>query len=400
MMDSSRRIVIAGAGLGGLCAALFLKRQGFDVAVLERAPELAEVGAGIQVAANGAKVLAALDLLEDVRRLGFEPAAAEIRDGVSGFTCYRNPLRGAHERRYGQPYVQIHRADLHGILLGACARAGIPVEIDAPVDSYERLDDGVVLRLASGREIEGDVLIGADGIHSAVRATMLGKEQPRFTGQVAWRGTVPAARLRPGVVPETAGIWVGPGRHFVHYYLRGGSLVNFVAVQERSAWREESWTTAGDVGELRAAFAGWHPAVGAILDQVDSTFLWGLFGRDRLPRWTDGPVALLGDACHPMLPFMAQGACMAFEDAAVLARCLASDGDANAALKRYETLRIERATRVQRQAEANARLFHVQNRAAQIVRLGAIWAGTHLIPGLATSRFDWLYGHDALAVTG
>ncbi|MCF4167057.1 FAD-dependent monooxygenase [Zavarzinia compransoris] len=395
MNDQTRRILIAGAGLGGLCAALCLRRLGFEVEVLERAPELAEVGAGIQVAANGSRVLADLELLDDVRRLGFEPEAAEIRDGVSGFTCYRSPLRGAHERRYGRPYVQIHRADLHGILLGACMRAGVGVTTDAPVEGYERLEDGVALRLASGREIEGDVLIGADGIHSAVRAAMLGREQPRFTGQVAWRGTVPAERLRPGVVPETAGIWVGPGRHFVHYYLRGGRLVNFVAVQERAAWREESWTTAGDVGELRAAFAGWHDAVGAILEQVESTFLWGLFGRDRLPRWTDGPVALLGDACHPMLPFMAQGACMAFEDAAVLARCLAGGGDAAGALKRYERLRIDRATRVQRQAEANARLFHVRNRAAQVLRLGAIWAGTHLLPPLAAARFDWLYGHDA-----
>ena len=258
-----------------------------------------------------------------------------------------------------------------------------------------RLRDGVTVTLASGRVVAGDVLVGADGIHSVVRAQMLGKEQPRFTGQVAWRGTVPADRLPPGLVPATAGVWVGPGRHFVHYYLRGGRLVNFVAVEERKAWQTESWTEPGDVNELRAAFAGWHDVVTGILARVEHTFLWGLFGRDRLPCWTEGRVTLLGDACHPMLPFMAQGASMAIEDAHVLAHCLAAGRAVpEQALVRYQAVRIERATRVQQQAVANARLFHVRNRAAQILRLGAIWAGTHAIPNLATSRFDWLYGHD------
>ncbi|PWR18057.1 FAD-dependent monooxygenase [Zavarzinia compransoris] len=396
-MSRKQRIVIAGAGLGGLCAALCLARQGFEVEVVERAPELAEVGAGIQISANAARVIAHLGLLDELRRRGFEPETAEIRDGRSGFTYFRNRLRDAHAERYGFPYVQIHRADLHDLLLTACTAAGIAVTIDSPVLTYRAFERTAAAVLISGREVEGDVLIGADGIHSAVRMRMLGAERPRFTGQVAWRGTIPAERLDRAKVAPVAGVWAGPGRHFVHYYLRGGALVNFVAIEERPRWDRESWTEPGAVAELRQAFAGWHETVQEILGAVENTFLWGLFGRDRLKRWTDGRVALLGDACHPMLPFMAQGAAMAFEDAYVLARCLAGDDDPVAALKAYERLRIDRATRVQRQAMENGRLFHARGRAEQWRRLAPVWLASHVLPGIARSRFDWLYGFDVTA---
>lgn len=393
-MTRKQRIIIAGAGLGGLCAALCLARQGFEVEVLERAPELAEVGAGIQISANAARVIDHLGLLPEMRRRGFEPEAAEIRDGLTGLTYFHNRLRGAHEARYGFPYIQIHRADLHDLLHDECRRQGIRVAIDNAVLTYRDFGTSVAAVLHGGQEVEGDLLIGADGLHSAVRARMLGPERPRFTGKVAWRGTIPANRLNRAKVAPTAGVWAGPGRHFVHYYLRGGELVNFVAIEERLHWDRESWTEAGNVAELRSAFAGWHETVQEIMGAVESTFLWGLFGRDRLPRWTEGRVALLGDACHPMLPFMAQGAAMAFEDAYVLARCLGRDADPLAALKAYEQSRIDRATRVQQQAVANARLFHAQGRLDQWRRLAPVWIASHLLPGIARGRFDWLYGHD------
>jgi len=242
-------------------------------------------------------------------------------------------------------------------------------------------------------------LIGADGIHSVVRESLLGPEHPRFTGNVAWRLVVPAERLPKHLVPPTACIWVGPGRHAVTYYLRRGELVNFVGVVERDERTIESWTQRGAKSNLAADFAGWAEPIAAIIAAATDCYRWALFDRAPLPKWSSGRVGLLGDACHPMLPFLAQGAAMAIEDAWVLSRELkASAQDVPAALASYETARKERTTRVQGNARARMGLYHKRGAAARMSTYGAMWLAGRLAPSLVHASQDWLYAHDVVAL--
>ncbi len=381
---------IAGAGLGGLLAALTLSRAGATVRVFEKAGTLGEVGAGIQLSPNAMHVARDLGVEAQIVAAGFEPKAAVIRNSRTGKRYVDAPLGAVCRERYGAPYIHIHRADLHAILLEAAITAGATIDTDTTVEGYETDDHSVRLHLSGGRVSEADLLIGADGLRSKVREAMLGAEDPDFTGQVAWRGVVPTAELPPGLIEPDATVWVGENRHLVTYYLRGGELINFVAVEERSDWREESWTRPGDLNELRAAFGDWHPAVATLIDKVDQSFLWALFDRKPLARWTDGRVALLGDACHPMLPFMAQGAAMAFEDAYVLARCVAENEDTSEALRWYAALRKPRTTTIQTRARENAAMFHLDGIGGRI-RM----AVASLLPARAAFwSLDSIYGFD------
>lgn len=382
------RVAIAGAGIGGLFAAAALAQAGCEVVLCERATALTEVGAGVQVSPNGARLLDRLGVLAAVRAAGFAPEAAEMRSGVSGARLLRLPLGAAAEARWGAPYLQVHRADLLHVLARATGEAGVALRLGAPV---ARAAEGALL-LEGGEAVEADAALGADGLRSAVRASLLGPDAPRFTGNVAWRATVPTAAVPPGLAAPNATVWVGPGRHLVTYRLRGGALVNVVAVEERAAWAEESWSAEGDPAALRAAFAGWRAA--PLLAAVERCWLWGLFDRDPPPFWARGRVALLGDACHPMPPFMAQGAVQAIEDGATLARLLPGADDPAAALRAYEAARRDRAARVLRTARSNAALFHARGLGAAL-RQGPIALGSRLIPAAAAARLDWLYGHDA-----
>jgi salicylate hydroxylase len=390
---TGRTIAIAGAGLGGLYAAAALARRGFKVVVCERSPVLGEAGAGIQVSPNGARLLRRIDALAAVEATAFQPEAAEMRLGVSGATVLHLPLGARAESRWGAPYLQIHRADLLAAIEAAARAAGVEIRLGCQVTGVDQSPSGAALLLDGGSAIEADAVLGADGLHSAVRALTFGPDAARFTGQVAWRGTVPTASLPRGLVHPTATVWVGPGRHLVTYYLRRGALVNFVAVEERKAWAEESWSAPGDVAEMRAAFRGWHRSAAAVLEAAEGCLLWGLFDRPPLASWVSGRVALLGDACHPMLPFMAQGAVQAFEDGAALSRHLGSGAAVPDALAAYERDRRARATRVQQVARSNARLFHASGTAERVLRYGPIALGARLAPSVAMSRLDWLYGH-------
>ncbi len=396
-MAQAMRIVIAGAGLGGLYAAAALARIGAEVVVVERAEALSEVGAGIQVSPNGSRLLARIDALTEVERDAFQPEAAEMRLGVSGATILHLPLGATAEARWGAPYLQVHRADLLSALARAAQAAGAEIRLDAPVAGVESGSDGARLRLENGETLEADLLIGADGVRSTVRDSLFGAVAPRFTGQTAWRGVVAADALPPGLVHPTATVWVGQGRHLVTYYLRRGALVNFVAVVERPEWVEEDWRARGDLEALRAAFAGWAPGAAKVIEAATECWLWGLFDRPPPPSWRKGCAALLGDACHPMLPFMAQGATQAFEDGAALAAALAREPDVDRALAAYETRRRGRAARVQAVARDNARLFHARGPAERLARYGPIFLGARAAPAFAMSRLDWLYGHDAAA---
>jgi salicylate hydroxylase len=389
------KVIIAGGGIGGLTAALCLHHFGLDVEVREAAPALSEVGAGIQISPNGMKVFEALGMSGAIADIAFAPDALEMRLGTSGRRIFQIPITARERRRWGGPYLHIHRADLLRVL-EATLRERLPhaVTLNSPVTGYCPQQDHVDVLNGEDAVATGDALIGADGIHSAIRTTMLGEDAPVFTGNVAWRAVVPMDVLGDLVPPPTACVWAGEGRHCVTYRLRRGTLANLVAVVERADWTHESWTEQGTREEALADFAGWHPVLTNLIEKADQHFRWALFDRKPLPRWTDGRVALLGDAAHPMLPFMAQGAVMGIEDAWAVAQCLSEDADAPAALQRYEGVRHARTARVQAAARANAGTFHKSGPAAQLATYGPMWLAGQIIPGVVHTRNDWLYAYD------
>ena len=357
--------------------------------VFEAAPAFGEIGAGIQLSPNCNRVLHRLGLAEALEAVAFLPVAGQMRDWASGETIVEVELGDGLRRRYGYPYYHIHRADLIGALADAArAEPRIALHTAAEAGGIEQ-SAGEVSLSAGGRRHRGRALIGADGIHSAVRAFLFGPEAPAFTGTVAWRGLVPAARLPEGFVRPVSSNWLGPGGHVVHYYVRSGRLVNCVCVVEKEGWERESWTERGDIEELKQDFAGWHDGVRRLIGAMDpdACYKWALFDRPPMPRWGKGRVTLLGDACHATLPFMAQGAAMAIEDGAVLAECLAAGGDVAAGLQRYEDLRRARSDRIQTGSRRNAELFHMRGEAA---------AERNRTLGASRSRtLEWLYSYDA-----
>ena len=388
------KILIAGAGIGGLTAALALLRRGFQVELLEQAEALREIGAGVQISANGMRVLADLGVAEAVLALAARPSHREVRLWNTGQAWGSFDLGAASLERYGQPYVTLYRPDLIAVL-EAALRAADPDCIRLGQKAVGCTQDarGATLHLADGTRVTGDALIGADGIHSAIRATLHGPSTAEFTGCVAWRGVIPAEALPPHLAAPVAANWVGPGRHVVHYPLRGGALVNVVGVVEREDWLEEGWNTPGTHAAMRADFAGWHADVQTLISAIPQPFLWALKLRQPLPRWTEGRITLLGDACHPTLPFMAQGAVMAIEDGIVLARALQDIADVPEALRAYEAARHERTSRVVQGSAANTRRYH--NPILGDPARAASHVESELAAAPAMERFDWLYRHDA-----
>lgn len=395
-MAASKKILIAGGGIGGLTAALCLHDAGVEVEVYERANALTDIGAGIQISPNGVKVLERLGLKEALARIAFRPQALEMRIGRTGTQLFAIPMRDEAERRYGAAYYHIHRADLIAVLSDELQRRA-PRALQTTKDfaGFEQTGRGVAASFADSSVAEGNALIGADGIHSRVRERLFGPERPRFTGNVAWRVVVPAAKLQ-GLVPPTACVWVGPGRHAVTYYLRGGELINFVGVVERNDWQNESWTERGDKTQLAADFAGWAKPIASIIEHATDCYRWALFDRDPLPKWSEGNVTLLGDACHPMLPFLAQGAVMAIEDGWVLSRKLKNAANILEALAAYEAERKPRTSRAQRGARAQMGLYHKQGLAA-FATYGPMWLAARAAPAFVHRRNDWLYAHDVVA---
>jgi salicylate hydroxylase len=375
--------VVVGGGIGGLTAALCLTRRGLSVTVVEQAPRFEEIGAGIQLSPNCTRVLHCLGLEEALRQDAFLPEATQFRHWRTGKVISQSPLGEAALARFGTPYYHMHRGDLLKVLVTAAeADPLIRLITGLRIDTVTQDDSGVRAE-AGGEILEGEYLVGADGIHSVVRAALWGAEKPRFTGNVAWRALVPADRLPPGLIRPMSTAWWGPGRHFVHYFVRRGELVNCVCVVEKAGWEVESWTEPGDHAELRADFAGWHETIGQLIDNMDrdSLFKWALHDRAPMGRWSQGRITLLGDACHPTLPFMAQGAAMAIEDAAVLADCLAAEGGERA-LRRYETLRLKRTARIQNGSRRNATLFHLSGVKAWLRDRAARKAGERTMDGL------------------
>jgi salicylate hydroxylase len=388
----SLRVLIAGGGIGGLTAALALAENGCEVTVFEQAPEFAEVGAGIQLSPNASRVLHALGLEKPLRAAAFLPEGTQFRHWRRGNVISESSLDEQVLSRYGAPYYHIHRGDLMAALVNAAhAHTDIELYSGVAVTGFDDTPDAVSLT-ATAASHTGDVLVGADGIHSRIQAVLWGEQAPQFTGNVAWRALVPAAQLPANLIRPVSTVWWGPGKHFVHYYVSGGEWVNCVCVVEKNGWQVESWTEQGDFDELRQDFAGWHSDIQLLLEGVDKTQLykWALFDRAPMPQWGKGRVTLLGDACHPTLPFMAQGAAMAIEDAAVLAGCLNKTSDVTAALQRYEDLRRARTARIQAGSRRNARVFHLSGMPAWLRNRAAKRAGGRAM--------DELYRYDALKV--
>ena len=378
-----RTALIAGAGIGGLTAALALSQRGWSVRVLERAGALGEAGAGVQQSPNAMRVHRALGVAAAVEAVGVRPRAAVIRDGRTGRALVRQSLADAEER-YGAPYLHLHRADLHAVLLSAARAAGVGVETGVEAEGYEA-DPPRLLTAAGARG--ADLIVGADGARSAIRARMHPGAAPRFTGQTAWRALVPADALPPGTIPPEATSWVGRGGHLVTYLVRDRTLVNVVGVRDDRPWAAEDWSQPGDPDAFRAAFAGWDARLAALLGAVTSCRLWGLYDHPPLPRWSDGAVTLLGDAAHPVLPFLAQGAGLAVEDAWVLADALEGRSVAEG-LVRYEASRRPRTARVARLSAGNAALFHRRGLGPVKLALGA------RLPALPARVMAGVYGAD------
>ena len=394
---SNGRVLVAGGGIGGLTAALCLARVGVEAVVFDKAAS-DEAGAGIQISPNASRVLHALGLASALQAVALQPDGIEFRHWRSGKVVGTAALGKAALAAYGFPYYHVHRGDLRAILVAAAEREpGVALHAAAEVRGLKQAGQRVCVAVrACGRETwhDGVALIGADGIRSTVRAALFGTAPPTFAGHVAWRALVPAERLPRGAVRPVATVWWGPRRHFVSYPVRAGALVNCVCVVEKAGWQVESWTARGERRELAADFAGWHADVQRLIDHMaaDALYKWAIFHRPPARRWSRGVVTLLGDAAHPMQPFMAQGAAMAIEDAAVLAACLADGGDVPAALQRYESARRARTAKVQRQTRRNATVFHLSGIAA--------WLRDRAAGPLAAAAMARVYGDDAMLRVG
>jgi salicylate hydroxylase len=387
--------IVVGAGIGGLTAALALRAAGLDVAVYEQADGLREVGAGIQLAPNATRLLHRLGLAAPLARVGVKPEAIEHKRWQDGRILLRQPLGETCERTFGAPYYHLYRPDLLAVLAEALP-AGV-VRLGHRCVAVAQDAGGVTLAFDNGVDARAPVVIGADGIHSTVRALLLGPESPRFSGSIAYRGLVPAERLQRLGLPRYSNGWLGPERHFVHYYVgAGGRLMNFVAIVPARDWRVESWSAPGEVADALVEFDGWHPTVRTIIGAADRTHRWALYDREPLETWSVGRVTLLGDAAHAMLPFMAQGACQAVEDAAVLARCLGGvrPEAVPAALGQYEAIRKPRVWEVQRASWRNATTYHLPDGESQRER-DAAWAAS-AARGPYSER-GWLFAYDAEA---
>ena len=384
------QVAIIGGGIGGLAAALSLFRAGFDVHVYEQAHALREVGAGIQVSPNASRVLHGLGLGDPLAKLGVRPFAFHLRRWDDGRTLVKTPLGDTVIATFGFPHYQSHRADVLAMLINAFPTERLHVG-HRLVDFVDR-GNHVDAAFENGEHVTTDALVGADGIHSTVRQLLFGPSNPHFTGVIAYRGLVPTDRIKHLDVEVNAQIWMGPGKHIIIYYVAAKRLLNFVGLVEQDTWTRESWTDRGDVKDLHAAFVGWDPDLRAIIDTVDETFIWGLFDRAPLPRWSVGRVTLLGDACHPMLPFMAQGAAQALEDGVSLTACLAKIGGVSAALSHYEKLRLPRTSRMQAMSAANKTRFHLPDGPAQQERDAKMASGS---TDYSIKAIAWLYNYDA-----
>jgi len=392
-----RRALIAGAGIGGLAAALALSRAGFEVDIFERAATLDEAGAGVQIPPNASGILADLGVLHRLNNKALEPERLLVRSGASGAELMTMPLGREARLRWDNPMLVAHRADLQTALLEAVSEdRNIHLALDATITGLENTSSGVTLQLqmeGEEQECTGDLLVGADGAHSIVRRLAKLGIAAGFSGRVAWRAIIPVQDAPAFArAPETA-LWLGAKTHLVHYPLRGGSIVNIVAIAE-GEWRggdENFWATPGDARDVLHAFRHWDISARKLLEAVTDWRRWPLLDAAALPRWSQGAVTLLGDAAHPMLPFFAQGGAQAIEDAGALGAAFMPRGWQEVSIVRglanYERTRHARATRIQTASRKQGMIYHLSGPAALVRDIGM----RALPPEMVMARFDWLY---------
>jgi salicylate hydroxylase len=391
---SHLRVLIIGGGIGGSAAALAMLRAGHKVSVFEQVKAKSEVGAGIQISPNASRLLHRYGLSARLEEIAVRPQAVEARRWDDGTLLATEPLGETVATAFGAPHYHVHRADLLKVITDA-----IPSEsLHEDKRCIGIVDEGntVIAKFDDGSVAEGDVLVGADGIHSYARNFLFGEEAPQFSGNIAFRGLVPRERIGHLDLKFNTTNWMGPGGHFVHYFVSSGRFLNFVAVSEQSEWRGESWNDRADVNEAIERYSGWNSQIHEILRGADRIFKWALFDRPPLPNWTRRRVTLLGDACHPMLPYMAQGAAQAIEDGASLARCLAEgSADIKTALRRYETIRLPRTSRVQAMARRNAKIFHLPDGPEQEERDSKMAARRERMKSQVPAGRGEIFAHDA-----
>jgi salicylate hydroxylase len=383
------RVLIVGGGIGGLTTSIALARNGMSATLLERSVFADETGAGIQLGPNATRVLAGLGALDDVETVAFRPDLLRLFDGATGSTLASVPLGRVAEERYGAPYLTFHRADLHAALLATCKGLGaIDLRDGFEVTEVESLADGVTATGADGTQVEGSSLVAADGIWSSLRDRIAPHASLRFSGATAWRALLPRDQVPAPFDAPGVGLWLGPRAHLVHYPVRSGKDVNIVAVVEGGS-AKQGWTLRAEPGVLLPAFHHWAGQAQALIESVESWRCWSLFRLKPLHRWTNGRVALLGDAAHPVLPYLAQGAALAIEDAVTLAASLKTCGcDPASAFPLYEKVRMRRAARVQAQAARFGRIYHLRGPAA----LARNFVLKRRRAESLLRGFDWLYG--------
>jgi 2-polyprenyl-6-methoxyphenol hydroxylase-like FAD-dependent oxidoreductase/acetyl esterase/lipase len=393
------RVLVAGGGIGGLTAAITLRQQGIEVLVLEQAETLSEIGAGIQIASNAAIVLRELGLESAMQAVGVKPQSYDYRDLRTGRMLYQAPLGDEAARRYGAPMYNVHRADLVQLLFDS-----VPAEskrLGARCVAISQTDDAVEVRLQTGETLKADVLVGCDGIHSVVRQYLRGREEKHFANILMWRSLIPAERLEGLGLPECGNYWFGPGRTLITYWVRPRNLYSILASVPAHEVQRETWTESGDIAEMLRSFEDAEPRARAMLEQSKTAFITGMYYRDPIDRWSSGRVTLLGDAAHPMVPFLAAGAGQSIEDAWTLARVLARrQDDVPGALLEYERRRIPRTTRIQAGARAVVKLMHEMD-SGRLQNRNARWKGMARIDPLAETSWGLAWDYDVVkAVEG
>jgi salicylate hydroxylase len=393
---SKFRVLIAGGGIGGITALLALRRRGIDAELFEQAAAFSQVGAGLQVSGNATRILRALGLGEALARVAYYPQGRDYRAWDNGDRLYYTPLGERAEAHFGAPYYTAHRADLLDVLLGGVEAGSF--RLGSRIERFDQDDRGVTISFRDGSTATGDVLIGADGIHSTVRGQMFGSELPRYTGNVAWRGLVPAERVAHLDIAGVAGVWMGPNRSIVQYHIAGGKTFNWIGISRSEQPARESWLAEGRIEDALAEYAGWHDTIRSVIAATPHVLRQALYDREPLPDWRIGRVVLLGDAAHPMMPFYAQGAAQSIEDAYVLAGCLAAMPDGPvAALTRYVRLRQPRTAWMQGLARREEQLYQMSDASEITARNARMRANRNAESASFPPEQERLYGYDAEA---
>ena len=387
-------ILIAGGGIGGIATALCLRARGVPYALFEQADAFREVGAGIQLSANVMRILMKLGLGGALAGIGVMPKGLEVRSWQSGERILWTPLGYEAERHFGAPYYHAHRAEILAALVDLLGNGN--VHMRSKITRVDQDEEGASLTLEDGSTHPGELVVGAEGIHSVLRDQLFGKSTPRFSGNVAWRGTMPAEAIKNLKLDYLSSNWWGPGRSLVHYYISGGLTHNWIGVGRSEAPSRESWSATGSVDEALAEYAGWHPQVLAVIGATTKLFRMALYDREPLASWHAGRVVLLGDAAHAMLPYHAQGAAQSIEDAYVLAACIAEARDApDKAIERYERLRKDRAEWVQRFSRQAEELFNMSDPAKVARRDSRLRENQRNYPSGFPQGQQRIYGYDA-----